>query len=99
MMIQNVVSFLPTFIAYNNWTSPDGYHPNEGDIGLILATFSIAQIIFAPFNAAIKNRIGSKNTILFGFLLVTISTGGLGVIAHVHNPHYFKWIAVGLRFF
>jgi MFS family permease len=93
------VSFLPTFIQFNDWKSPDGYVLNEGDIGLILSTFSIAQIIFAPFNAVIKNRIGSKNTILFGFFLVTVSTFGLGIIAHIYDPLIFKWIAVGLRFF
>jgi len=49
MMIQNVVSFLPLFIASNKWAP--GYTLNENDTSMILAVFAIAQVIFAPFNA------------------------------------------------
>lgn len=61
--------------------------------------FSVAQIIFAPFNAYIKNKIGAKNTILFGFMLMTVTTSGLGFIAIIKDPIMFKWSAVVLRFF
>ena len=99
MMIQNVVSFLPIFIEKNDWTSLDDYKLNENDVSLILSVFSVAQIIFAPFNGSIKNYLGTKNTILAGFFLVTLATFGLGLIAKIHNPFWFKYIAVGLRFF
>jgi len=50
-------------------------------------------------NGVIKNSIGSKNTIVFGFFMMTISTIGLGLIAKIDNPHTFLYTAVGLRFF
>lgn len=99
MMINNVVSFLPTFIENKQWVSETGYVLNANDTALILAMFSIAQIIFAPINGAIKNYIGAKNTIVVGFTLMTVTTAGLGVIAHINNPYAFKYTACLLRFF
>ena len=87
MMINNVIAVLPNFISSVDWDLSDGRRPlNEGDISLILAIFSIAQIIFAPFNGQIKNKLGSKNTILFGFGLMTVTTVGLGMIAWIRDP-------------
>ena len=99
MMINNVVSFLPTYIEQAEWISSDSYQLDENDIALILAMFSIAQIIFAPVNGTIKNWMGAKNTIIFGFTLLTVTTGGLGAISHIRNPYYFKYTACILRFF
>ena len=64
-----------------------------------MATFSVAQIIFAPFNGSIKNWLGSKNTIVIGFVLLTITTVGLGLIANVTEPTTFKILACIIRFF
>jgi|APCry1669190288_1035285.scaffolds.fasta_scaffold505979_1 MFS family permease len=46
-----------------------------------------------------KNKIGSKNTIVFGFFLMTSSTFGLGLIGSYNDPLYFKYTAIALRFF
>ena len=61
--------------------------------------FSIAQIIFAPVNGSIKNYLGAKNTIVIGFVLMTVTTFGLGAVAHIDNPYTFKYLACALRFF
>lgn len=98
MMLLNVASFLPTFIQHNVWSNPD--EPlNNTDSGLIIAAFSVAQIVFAPFNSIIKNFFGSKNTIIFGFFLMTITTFGLGWISMISNSQTFKYVAVVVRFF
>lgn len=98
MMLLNVASFLPTFIQHNVWSNPD--EPlNSTDSGLIIAAFSVAQIVFAPFNSIIKNFFGSKNTIIFGFFLMTITTFGLGWISMISNSQTFKYVAVVVRFF
>ena len=68
-------------------------------ISLIISIFSIAQIIFAPFNSAIKNKMGSKNTIIFGFILMTATTFGIGTLTHMSNHYKFVYTAVLLRFF
>ena len=102
MMIYNVAALLPTYNDSEeaNWeVQEDGYELDENDIALILSVFSVAQIIFAPFNALIKNKLGAKNAIVVGFFLLTITTYGLGAIARVKNPRLFKYIAVALRFF
>jgi len=98
MMIENMASFLPPFIGSHKWDSPDAYPISPFDISLILSVFSVAQVIFAPFNSAIKNRLGAKNAILVGFGLLTVATFGLGAIANFTDPHIFKYLAVGLRF-
>lgn len=98
MMLLNVASFLPSYIESKVWSNPE--QPlNSTDIGLIIAVFSIAQLVFAPFNSIIKNFLGSKNTILIGFFLMTVSTFGLGWIAMIDNSQTFKYVAVIVRFF
>jgi MFS family permease len=107
MMLLNVAVFLPTFLDDKNdlsqddggWVTEDGYTINANDVSLIIAVFSVAQILFAPFNSLLKNKIGAKSLVLLGFLLLTVTTVGLGAIAKVSNPHNFKWFAIGLRFF
>lgn len=71
---------------------------DENDISLIIAVFSMAQIIFAPLNAKIKNTIGAKNAILLGFIFLTTTTIGLGMISALSDPQSFKWVAIILRF-
>ena len=98
-MMLNVAAFLPTFIEGNAWDDSDGYALDSTDVSLILSIFAVAQIIFAPFNAMIKNKIGTKNAIIFGFFMLTATTFGLGAISRISDPHLFKYIAVILRFF
>lgn len=83
MMLLNVASFLPSFID-DNWENPED-KLTAFDSGLIIAVFSVAQIVFAPFNSIIKNFFGSKNTILIGFFMMTITTFGLGWISMIEN--------------
>jgi len=102
MMLDNVYAFLPTYIKERNenheWENP-GDEITATQTSLILAIFSIAQLIFAPFNAYIKNKIGAKNTIIVGFFLITVTTFGLGVIHYIKNYQVFYFSALALRFF
>lgn len=98
MMIENMASFMPPFIDTHVWVSSDQYKLTSFDVSLILSIFSVAQVIFAPFNSIIKNKLGAKNAVLVGFSLLTIATFGLGAIANFTDPHIFKYFAVGLRF-
>ena len=97
MMLLNVAAFLPDFIN-ENFSDPDNFL-DETDGALIIGIFSVAQIVFAPFNSNIKNFFGSKNTILFGFALMTVTTFGLGFIARVKDANTFRWLALFIRFF
>ena len=76
------------------WISKDGYELelDSSGVSLILSIFAVAQIIFAPFNAMIKNKIGTKNAIICGFFMLTGTTFGLGAISRISDPHLFKYI-------
>lgn len=54
--------------------------------------------MFAPFNAWIKNKLGAKNTILVGFVMITITTFGLGLIHYIEDADTFLYTALTLRF-
>jgi len=100
-MVSNLSAFLPLFVDSHAWTTTSSGTDtalSANDISLILAAFSVAQVIFSPFNSLIKNWLGTKNTIVIGLFLVMISTGGLGAIAHIYNGNQFRYIALGLRF-
>ena len=96
MLIDNLMSFLPTFYKDKDWAS--GPDLSESDTALIIASFSIAQIIFAPLNSSIKALLGTKNSILLGLVIMTLTNFCLGAIAHLNNTTQFKVCAVALRF-
>ena len=99
-MILNVEVLIPDFIEKNDsvWKSTDNYKLTSADSSLIISIFSIAALLMAPLNTMMKATLGAKNALVVGFLLLTVTTFGLGVIKHVTNPHVFKWIALLLRF-
>ena len=94
MMVYNVAAFLAPFA--NGWVRRGEL--STSDVSLIISIFSVAQITFAPFNSAIKNRLGSKNTILVGIILLSATAFGLGAISWIEDPVAFKWAALCLRF-
>lgn len=99
-MIMNVEILIPKFLDANVdvWESSDGAVLTEDDGALILSIFSVAAILMAPINSIIKTTLGAKNAFVVGFLLLTVTTIGLGAIKHIINPHVFKWVALFLRF-
>lgn len=100
MMMLNVAVLVPPFIEERNKNSEwiGDYKVNNFDTSLILSIFFVAQIVFAPINASIKNSLGSKNTILIGFILMTLTTFGMGMIANFNDANAFKYTALVLRF-
>ena len=101
MMLDNVYATLPKYIEKRNeegeW-SEEGYEFTEIRYTIILVMFSIAQLMFAPFTAFVKNKIGSKNTIVAGFFLMTLTTIGLGVMTKLEDPYMFFIVGNSLRF-
>lgn len=93
------MAVLPDFVEKHTWDLSDGQQPlNENDISLIISIFSISQILFAPFNACIKNRMGSKNTIILGFIVLTLTTFLIGGMKFITSPRLFLWTSCILRF-
>jgi MFS family permease len=113
MMLDAVYAFIPLYVKERNSKTSDDDDSDtnaklwaEGDndisstqVTLILVIFSVAQIVFAPFNAFIKNKMGSKNTMIIGFFLITVTTLGLGAIEHFDHSAQYLYSALALRFF
>ena len=99
-MVSNLTAFLPTYVENAKWEEVNGVQTTvtTNDISWIIASFSAAQVVFAPFTSQIKNYLGTKNTIIIGLFLVMLSTVGLGAIANILNGNTFRYIALGLRF-
>ena len=101
MMLDNVYATLPKYVDERNekglWSVP-GYEFSEVRYTIILVMFSIAQLLFAPFTAYVKNKIGSKNTIVAGFILMTVTTIGLGMMTMIEDPMTFFIAGNALRF-
>lgn len=105
MMIMNVTIIMPGMIEDQNavWMI-DGVPRHDieltdSDTSLIIAIFSFAQLVFSPVNGSVKNFLGTKNAILFGFVLLTITSIGLGAVKRIKNPYIFKYTALAMRFF
>ena len=98
-MTENVASFLPPYVKTKaNWISEDNYHLTVRDEAFIICVFSVAEIIFAPFNSRIKYALGQKNIITLGFILLAATSLGFGYIANFDNPRVFRNLAIILRF-
>jgi MFS family permease len=102
MMLDNVYATLPKYIDERNLTgdwSNYNFEFTEVNTTIVLIMFSVAQLLFAPFTAYLKNTIGSKNTISAGFILMTITTYGLGALTYIDDPFLFFVVGNILRFF
>ena len=86
MMLDNVYAILPKYVderdKLGEWSESD-FKLDEVQTTTILIMFSVAQLIFAPLTAWVKNKIGAKNTISAGFFLMTITTFGLGGLTYI----------------
>jgi hypothetical protein len=47
----------------------------------------------------IANTLGSKNAIIAGFVLLTATTFGIGLLVKFDNADTFKYTGMSLRFF
>jgi hypothetical protein len=65
MMNQIIISFQPTYIVQRQEEDPL-FIVKASDIALIISIFSVALLVFASLNSAIKNTLGTKNTIVIG---------------------------------
>lgn len=54
--------------------------------------------MIAPFNSLIKNTIGTKNTIILGLSIVTLTVIGLGAIYALNDGVKFTFAAIVLRY-
>jgi len=68
-------------------------------MGLILCMFEVAYILSAPIIGATLKKVGRKNYIIIGYLIVVLGTVGFAALALVEDDSMFFWLAIVFRFF
>lgn len=93
MMVLNSMVLLPNMIRgkqgewSRNGVSAEGL--SELDTSLIIAIYSLPQLIFASLENRIRKMCGFKSSIVLGSFLMTASTCGLGALVRINDPVYF----------
>jgi len=71
----------------------------SGEFAIVLAMYNTARLLLSTTIGATMNRVGRKNYIIIGFVLMIISTLGFGFLSFIKaSPTYFFWGALLSRF-
>ena len=89
----NIATFYP---PYKNH-----HHPTVTDtmVGFVLATMEVGILLTSPLISIILQKVGRKNFILIGHIVMILASAGFGLLVYVENDSAFFWISIGLRFF
>jgi len=60
--------------------------------------FEVAYILSAPLIGATLKRVGRKNYIIIGYLIVVVGTAGFAGLALIESDSAFFWLAIAFRF-
>ena len=73
---------------------------DSGDFAVILAMYNTARLLLSTYIGSNMNRVGRKNYIMIGFVLMIVSTSGFGLLAFIpaYRPWLFFWGALISRF-
>ena len=76
-----VASFLPLFVdkKYEELSMTA--------TGMIICAFEVGAFIFSPLIGGFLQRIGRKNVILIGYVIMAISTAFNGIFAIIDSEH------------
>eukprot|EP00347_Sterkiella_histriomuscorum_P011555 403372011 len=88
----NVESIIPVYIERNH------KQLNETHSSLIMIALEIASFLLSPVVGIFLERIGRKNSIISGFVVMTISTIGLGLTQHIEDDWWYLAICIIVRF-
>ena len=71
---------------------------NTTQVSLIMIALEISSFILAPIVPILTQKYGRKNVILFGYLIVVLSTCALSFTAFIKDPTVYMWTAIACRF-
>ena len=71
---------------------------NSTQISLIMIALEISSFIIAPIVPVLSQKYGRKNVILFGYLIVVLSTFALSFTYLIIDPTVYMWTAIACRF-
>jgi MFS family permease len=71
---------------------------NTAQVSLIMVSLEISSLLIAPIVPIVSQKYGKKNVILFGYLIVVLSTCALSCTAFTKHPTVYMWTAIACRF-
>lgn len=89
----NIATFYPPYKNHHHKTITDTM------VGTVLAMMEVGILASSPIISMILQKVGRKNFILLGHLVMIISSVGFGLLVYVESDITFFWISIGLRFF
>lgn len=90
-LILNVAALLSTFVDKN--------YPNISSlsVGLLMACYPIAFLITAPFIGSKMEKLGRKNCVIVGMLIISVATLTFGLAPFAIKAKYFFLISALAR--
>lgn len=98
MCTNNLVAFLPTFVKSKNVELHNKFTLSQTEVAVIIAIFSAAQLMLAPYTSSLKNFFGTKSSIIGALFVEAMCIVLIGAVSTVNDPFAFKWFAIMLRF-
>ena len=91
-LILNVAALLPTFVEthYPEVTSLS--------VGLLMACYPMAFLVTAPFIGSYMDKIGRKNCVIGGMLIISLATLTFGLASLANNAGIFFLVSALARF-
>ena len=93
---------IPVYVdqKYNNTFNENGdpiIKLNTTQVSLIMIALEISSFIFSPIAPVLSQKYGRKNVILFGYLIVVLSTCALSFTYLIKDPMVYMWTAIACR--
>lgn len=94
-MYLNVLSFVPNYVKKHY-----GEFISVTMISICLSSFQLAAILSTKIHQLTISKMGRKNSILLGFLILFVTTTGLGMLALIPDGYWitFYFFACVIRF-
>lgn len=89
----NIATFYPPYKMHHHHTITDTM------VGIVLATMEVGILLSSPFISMILQKVGRKNFILLGHIVMILASAGFGLLVYVESDSIFFWLSVVLRFF
>lgn len=93
-LYMNVASLLPAFVEENFKDTINATY-----VGILMSAFPIGFLIAAPLIGNYMERVGRKNILYIGVLMMTLATLTFGLASYLKRPWWFYAVSVFARFF
>lgn len=89
----NMVTFYPPYTRH--------HHPSisDGEVGLVLGIMYFGILTGSILSSKLLSKLGRKNILLGGVLIMLIGTAGYGLLTLIYNDSLYFWISLIFRIF